>query len=167
MPSLCQTEDVFARFWIQRRGVLVEKHDPRRGERGHDQADRLPLPTRQHADQIAEAIFEAEADQCKVKPFPLRFGKCRTEPTRPRSTRCQRHILLNGQRVACSSHRILENARYQARTAVGWTPRNIDIVDQNCPAFDRNFAGNGIEQRGFPRSVGADHGDELSSLDTD
>ena len=53
-------------LWVERGGVLIEKHDIRIGKSRHEQAERLALSAGKQADLSAHAVFQAQLQALKL-----------------------------------------------------------------------------------------------------
>jgi len=150
-------------FGVEGGGVFVQQQDFAGLQASHQQADGLALTTRQQTDAVAQAILQSQAQHGQPLAEQLTGLTIdgATQPARFSARQSQRHVLLDGERLAGARHRVLEDPGHALGPVPGGQPRDILVVDPDGAAVDAQVAGNGVEEGGFPGPVGADHRDEL------
>src|SRR5699024_7956397 len=89
-------------------GVLVEQEDPRLGESGHEQAQRLTLTAREQPDLRLQSVLETEfqCGQFVLEVLAPRRGGSPSQPTGLTALEGQGQILLDRQVGRGAGHRV-------------------------------------------------------------
>ncbi len=163
--ALGQLQHLFGGGGVQRGGVLVQQEELRGDEGRHQQGQRLTLAAGEQAHRLLHPVFEAHVQQGQLLPehFLVLAGDAGEDGVggcaRPEVG--QREVLLDGHVRRGALEGVLEEvADDPAALKFG---REGDVLPAQLDAalVGDEAAGDGIEQGGFARAVGADDGGEV------
>ena len=154
-----QLQNLIRRDGIERGGVLVEQQELRRDHRGHQQCERLSLSTGEQADRGFHPVLQPHVQRAELFAEKLAVLSVDAAEQRMLVRRAQirdGEVLLDGHMRRRALERILKQMADAAAALVVRKEGKIDAVERDKAAVHEKGAGNGVEQRGFARAVGAD-----------
>ena len=164
---LCQVQHLFGGGGVQSRGVFIQQQQFGGNEGCHQQRQRLALAAREQAHRLLHAIFQSQSQggQLFGKQGPVRLGDAgegRGMPGGPQER--QGEVFLNGHVGRRPPERVLEHPPNDLGAAVVRHHRDVLAIQGDGTGIGDELPGDGIEQRGFARTVGAHDGGEIPFL---
>ena len=146
-------------------GVLVQQKELRRDHGGHEQGQRLPLAAGEQAYGTAHPILQSQPQLAQPLPElrPVGFGDHGEgvgAGTGPHIGKSQ--IFLNGHGGGGALQRILEHAPDELTALVVRQAGDVLPVQLDGATIHRKGSGDGVEEGGLARAVGAENGDEIA-----
>ena len=153
-------QHLLRRSRVQRRRVLVQQQQLGGIHGCHEQRQGLALSAGQQAHRLAHPVLQPHVQQGQtvLKPLPVRL-RHGGEP--PAAARGQGQILLNGHVGGGAPHGVLEQPADLAAALVGGQIGDVLPVQGDGALVHIEVPGDGVEQGGFARPVGAHDGDEI------
>ena len=166
--ALGQRQNFFGGGGVQSGGVLVQQQELGGDKGSHKQGKRLPLPAGEQPHRLLHAVLQPHVQQGKLfAEERLILAGDAGEDGVGRSA-CpqvsQRQIFLDGH-VGCGAlERVLEQMPDDLAALVLRRKGDVLPAQQNAALVGDKAAGDGVEQGGFARAVGAHDGGKISGL---
>ena len=163
--GLGQSENLLRRGRVQGGGVFVQKQQLGGDHSGHQQGQCLALAPGKQTHRTFHPVFQPQFQLGKPLPefLPLPagdHGEGRAALAGPHIGQGQ--IFLNGHVGGGAFQRVLEQPPDVFAALVVRLVGDVYSVQADGALVHRKRTGNGVEQRGFSRPVGAQNGDKVS-----
>ena len=160
-----ETDDLVGAFGIERGGVLVQQQQFGLEPGGHQQRQGLPLSAGKAADRVVDAIFQSHVQRADaVAQFVACSFRCNAQPSprgwprRAAMARFSAMVMFGAVPLkGFWKTRPMSRARLCSGQRVMSRPASVMRA-----GVHEKRAGDGVEQSGFSRAVGADDDEKRS-----
>ena len=166
--ALGQRQHLFGGGRVQRGGVLVQQQQLGGDKGSHEQGKRLPLSAGEQPHRLLHAVLQTHVQQSQLfaeKRLILAGNAGEDGVGRSACPQVsQRQIFLDGHVGRGALERVLEQMPDDLAALVLRRKGDVLPAQQNAALVGDKAAGNGIEQGGFARAVGAHNSGKISGF---
>ena len=162
-----QAQDLLRGGRVQGSGVLVQQQQLRRDQGGHQQGQGLTLAAGEEAHRVVHPVLQAQAQHGELLPELPPVGSRNVGEGGPAvggPQVSQGHIFLNGHAGGGAPEGVLKEPANDLAALVVRQEGNVLAVQHNGAGIQPEGSGDGTEEGGFPRTVGAQDGDKVPGI---